>query len=115
VPARSNGLLRQASSTTGEGKRHVGRQQVILTLDLESVAREKEECGVALAERALERADAVAHPAAILIGRGDHLKAEPLQSFCHPVGVVRSLPQRRDMLIAVVADDERDPLLRHRR
>ena len=99
----------------GKRERHVGRQQIILALDLESVAREEEERGIALPERSLERRQAVAHAAAVLIGRGDHLEAEPLQGLRHPVGVVRCLPQRRDVGVAVVADHERHPLLSERR
>ena len=94
-----------------ECERHVGRQQVILAPDLEAMAREEKEGGVARAKRSLECGQAVAHAAAVLIGRGDHLEAKPLEGLCHSVGIVRRLPQRRDMLITVVADHQRDPLL----
>ena len=80
MPARSNGLLRQASNTRIDGRaplvlqplddavgenrgvahqlflafgrgRHVGRQQEVLAGDLEAVAGKEEERGVALLDR----------------------------------------------------------------
>ena len=91
-------------------RRHVGRQQIVLAGDLEPVAGEEEERGVAGIERCVERQQALAKTLPRLVLRHHHLEAELLQRIAHGAGVVHRLLQFRDMAIVVVADQQRDAL-----
>ena len=95
-------------------RRHVGRQQEILAGDLEAMAGIEEERGVAVPDRLVERQQRLAERGPGLVLRDHHGKAELLQRIAHGAGVVDRLLQFRDVLVVVVADDQRDALFRLR-
>ena len=94
--------------------RHVGRQQVVLSGDLETMAGIEEERGVAGSDRIVERQQALAELHAVLVLRDHHGKAELLQRFAHGTGVIDGLLQFRDVPVIVVADHQRHALFRVR-
>ena len=96
-------------------RRNVGRQQIILAGDLEAMARIEEEGGVALADRIVEREQALAELHAVLVLGDHHGEAELLQRLAHGAGVVDGLLQLRHVPVVVVADHQRDALLGLRR
>ena len=63
-------------------------------------------------QRAVEGEQGLAHLAAGLVVRLDHLKAEGLESLAHPAGVVAGFLQRGNVLVIIVADDQRHFFLR---
>ncbi len=91
-------------------RRHVGRQQEILAGDLEAVAGVEEERGIAGLDRLVEGEQRLAERRAGLVLRHHHGEAELLQRIAHGAGVVDRLLQLGDVLVVVVADDERDAL-----
>ena len=96
-------------------RRHVGRQQEILAGDFKAVAGIEEERGVARPDRLVERQQRLAERLPVLVLRDHHGKAELLQRIAHGAGVVDRLLQLGDVLVVVVADDERDALFGMRR
>jgi len=93
-------------------RRHIRRQQVVLTCNLEPVAGEKEEGCVAGLNRAVERKQRLAELLPVEIFRYHHIKPELFQRVAHGAGIVDRLLQLRHVLVVVVADHERDAFLR---
>ena len=91
-------------------RRHVGRQQEILSGDLEAVAGIEEERGVAGLDGCVERQQRLAERLPGLVLRHHHGKPELLQRIAHGAGVVDRLLQLGDVLVVVVADHQRDAL-----
>ena len=75
------------------------------------MAGEIDERGIARADLAFELDQCAAHGATPDIVRLDHLEAELAELLGDGVGVVHRLLQLRHVLIGIVADHQRDPLL----
>ena len=90
--------------------RHVGRQQKVLARDLETVAGVEEERGVAGLDRPVEREQRLGKLLPVLVFGDHHGEAELLQRIAHGAGVVDRLQEFWNVLVVVVADDERDAL-----
>ena len=140
-PGRSNGLLRQASSTSTAVRapralqpvddpvgwkrgiadqlflsfadlRDIRRQQVVLAADLEAVSSEEEQRDVARLDRLVESEQGLAHGTARLVLGDNHREAEPAQCGADRTRVVDGGLQPWNVLIGVIADQQGNALLR---
>ena len=92
-------------------RRHVGRQQEILSGDFKAVAGIEEERGVAGLDRLVERQQRLAERLPVLVLRHHHREAELLERIAHGAGVVDRLLQLGDVPVVIVADDKCDALI----
>ena len=91
-------------------RRHVGRQQEILSGDFKAVAGIEEERGVAGLDRLVEGQQRLTERLPVLVFRHHHREAELLERVAHGAGVVDRLQELGHVPVVVVADHQRDAL-----
>ena len=89
------------------GRVGIGRQQPVVAGDLDAVAGEIDQRHIgagAVVAKILERA---AHPLEVAVGLQRHLEAKLLEHVADRLGVVDRVVELADVLVAVLADDQR--------